>query len=156
MRGKNARGVLKNFPREIQCVTGQSYQILYILAGRFSERWLFELRTLWLYRSALDIVLNMALTPRTEPIENYFDIFAEIGRYVRVELLREIYLILFYNLFFIVADTDVVNLSLSEGSMQLWSGAGRKQRRKNSPRSLFVKEEKARTVEPRYGTKLKC
>lgn len=55
----------------------------------------------------------MALTPRTEPIENYFDIFDEIGRWVRehVELLREIYLRFFCSAF----TTNGVNLSLFRG-----------------------------------------
>lgn len=60
------------------------------------------------------------------------------------------------SLLFIDVDADGVNISLSEGSMQSSNGARKRQRVRNSPPSLSVREGKAKIVEQRSGTKWRC
>lgn len=73
------------------------------------------------------------------------------------ELLREINVLdSLCGLFFTGVDTDVVNVSLSEGSMQSLNSAGKRQRGKNTPLNLSVRDGKAKIAERRSGMKWKC
>lgn len=73
-----------------------------------------------------------------------------------VVLLREIFLSFFSTVCsFTSVESDGVNISFSEGNMPLLNGAGKRQHRRNSPPSLFVKEGKGKIAERRFGMRWK-